>query len=159
LQFITIEGFLKRAQINLETKEISETLRPLLLNILISILKICGIATEYAKRNSVKKCILLDPLSFDDFLVLGNTWKSLSENGALKKAVGELNMFLREEDLLVGAQINRRTLETARGVERLELLMVSYEKLKGTKDNVGSVIGTKGMPIVCIPLIISKPES
>jgi hypothetical protein len=54
-QFLAIEGFFVSIKINLEARDVPDGLHRILVKILVQILKICGIATGYAKTTSFFK--------------------------------------------------------------------------------------------------------
>jgi hypothetical protein len=54
-QFLAIEGFFVSVKINLEARDVPEGLHRILVKILVTILKICGIATGYARTTSFFK--------------------------------------------------------------------------------------------------------
>jgi hypothetical protein len=56
-QFLAIQGFFTRVHLNLESHDIPHGLRLILVNIMVSILKICGIATGYARGNSFRRSL------------------------------------------------------------------------------------------------------
>ena len=58
-QFLAIQAFFSRIHINIETKDIPDALKLIFVKILATILKICGIATGYAKDNKFKRGTML----------------------------------------------------------------------------------------------------
>jgi hypothetical protein len=54
-QFLAIEGFFVSIKINLEARDVPDGLHRILVKILVTILKICGIATAYAKTSLFKR--------------------------------------------------------------------------------------------------------
>ena len=54
-QFQKLERFLKRTQINLQIQDRFKEHDEILVKILVAFLKICGIATGYAKDNVFKR--------------------------------------------------------------------------------------------------------
>jgi hypothetical protein len=56
-QFVAIQGFLTRFHITLEIENIPEGLDLIVVEVLTTMLKICGIATKYAKTNSFKRSL------------------------------------------------------------------------------------------------------
>jgi len=54
-QFVAIQSFFTRVRLNSETKDIPDGLNLILVEVMVAILKICGIATEYAKKNRFKR--------------------------------------------------------------------------------------------------------
>jgi len=57
-QFLAIQGFFVAVHLNLETKDLPSGMNLILIKILATFLKICGIATGYAKSNSFKRGLL-----------------------------------------------------------------------------------------------------
>jgi len=56
-QFLAIQAFFSRANLTLETRDLPPPLQSILVQILVVILKICGIATGYAKKQYIKRSI------------------------------------------------------------------------------------------------------
>ena len=54
-QFLAIQGFFVAIHINLETKDVPIGIHIILVKILGVFLRICGIATGYAKSNAFKR--------------------------------------------------------------------------------------------------------
>jgi len=54
-EFLAIEGFIRSAHINLEANRIPEGLNENYVKVLVMILKICSIATEYATQNRIER--------------------------------------------------------------------------------------------------------
>jgi len=53
-RFVAIQSFFERVEVNLET-DLPESFDAIVVKVLVSILKICGIATEYARDNKIKR--------------------------------------------------------------------------------------------------------
>jgi len=63
-QFLAIEAFLSRVSLSLDTHDVPPALRTILVQILIVILKICGIATGYAKKQFLRRSIKFVDLTY-----------------------------------------------------------------------------------------------
>jgi len=63
-QFLAIEAFFSRVSLSLDTHDVPPALQTILVQILIVILKICGIATGYAKKQYLRRSIKFVDLTY-----------------------------------------------------------------------------------------------
>jgi hypothetical protein len=110
---------------------------------LVAILKICGIATGYAKKNMFKRGrSLLDSRLSE---VVGNLLKSLGPNDKLTTAVMEMDVLLKAETSIVSAQINKRTFEMKTSLERVEeTTSATQAGMDEVREKVTSLLEGKG---------------
>jgi len=58
-QFLAIQSFFSRVNLSIETHDVPPPLQTILVQILVVVLKICGIATGYAKKQYLTRSINL----------------------------------------------------------------------------------------------------